>query len=50
MLYCLENWYLRSTQDTEFHKNYKVQKDFERRKSAGVFLSVNPDGSVGERS
>ena len=29
-------------------RNYNVQKDFDRMKTAGVFQSVNPDGSVGE--
>ncbi|KAK7115600.1 hypothetical protein V1264_001438 [Littorina saxatilis] len=32
----------------DFYKTYDAQKDFQRMKSAGVFQSVKPDGSVGE--
>ncbi|XP_076444348.1 cytochrome c oxidase subunit 6C-like [Babylonia areolata] len=32
----------------DFYKNYDQNVDFERMKKAGVFQSVNADGSVGE--
>ena len=34
----------------DFYKTYDGKTDFERMKKAGVFQSVNPDGSVGEIS
>ena len=32
----------------DFYRNYDPKVDFERMKKAGVFQSVNPDGSAGD--